>query len=121
MATISPRMHARFDRADEFAAARQFTCGGVAYEPGQAFDKTKVNTRRLRQLYDSRWIRVVHTAQDAGTPHFKPRMPDFAGMSANGVRAWLESNKITIHQRASHQTLVTKAKLLWNQLNEAGT
>lgn len=45
-----------FDPDREFTVRRKFSCGGEPFAPGEAFDKTLVTVRRLRQLYDQRVI-----------------------------------------------------------------
>ena len=45
-----------FDRRNEFLVRKSFTCNGVHYTPGMAFDKTQVTDRRLRQLFAGRSI-----------------------------------------------------------------
>lgn len=44
-----------FDPEADFFAARVFTCAGKKFAPGDWFDKSLVDTRRLRQMYE-----VVH-------------------------------------------------------------
>lgn len=45
-----------FDRDRNFIAKRSFVFAGLGYAPGQAVDKTKLTVRRLRQLYDQRYV-----------------------------------------------------------------
>lgn len=45
-----------FDRGREFVALRAFTFGGIGYVPGQALIKDKFTVRRLRQLFDQRFV-----------------------------------------------------------------
>jgi hypothetical protein len=46
----------KFDRDRDFVVRRMVTVQGQTFGPGNAFDKTLVTTRRLRQLYDQRVI-----------------------------------------------------------------
>lgn len=48
-----------FDRAMDFEAVRTFKFDGKEFIPGQSFPKTLTSTRGLRQLYDSRRVRMV--------------------------------------------------------------
>jgi len=48
-----------FDRDMDFVATKAFKLSGAPFIPGQNFDKTLVTTRRLRQLYDGRYLRMV--------------------------------------------------------------
>ena len=63
-----------FDPERAFTVRRMFTCAGVKFAPGDAFDKTLLTTRRLRQLYDQR---VIHFAGDQpGAKIVRRRAPD---------------------------------------------
>lgn len=46
----------KFDPERTFTVRRKITCGGEAFAPGDAFDKSMVTVRRLRQLYDQRTL-----------------------------------------------------------------
>jgi hypothetical protein len=48
--------HSKFDVDREFVVRRRVTVAGRVFVPGELFDKTSVNTRRLRQLFDARTI-----------------------------------------------------------------
>lgn len=54
----------KFDPDKDFAVRRRFTVGGQSFYPGDAFDKTLVNTRRLRQLFDQRTL--IHVGETPG-------------------------------------------------------
>jgi hypothetical protein len=51
-----------FDPERDFTVRRPVTVGGQKFAPGDAFDKTLVTRRRLRQLYDQR---IIHFRGDA--------------------------------------------------------
>ncbi len=46
-----------FDQHGEFVCVRNFMHGGRQCCAGEPFDKTTVAARRLRQLYETRYIR----------------------------------------------------------------
>jgi hypothetical protein len=46
----------RFDPSLDFEARRRVTVGGFTTEPGEAFDKTSVGERKLRQMFAQRTI-----------------------------------------------------------------
>ena len=48
----------KFNRDDDFVAQKTMLVNGVTVFPGQPIDKTQFTTRRLRCLYDWRWIRA---------------------------------------------------------------
>jgi hypothetical protein len=51
----------KFDRADNFIVSRPVTVRGVDLIPGDPFDKTTVTTRTLRQLFESRKLKIAIT------------------------------------------------------------
>ncbi|RWB66569.1 hypothetical protein [Mesorhizobium sp.] len=52
-----------FDRERDFVANKVITIGGVDHVPGDPIDKTLLNTRRLRQMYEARKIRMVEAVE----------------------------------------------------------
>lgn len=48
-----------FDREGTFVAGKPMRVSGQDFLPGDAFDKSLVSTRRLRQLYEMRKVRMV--------------------------------------------------------------
>ncbi len=65
-----------FDPERSFEANRSFTCDGRDYSPGEAFEKTSVPVRRLRQLFNRRLIRYPH---EDPKRIFKPGAPERFG------------------------------------------
>lgn len=59
--------NAKFDRSDEFVVYKPFRVRGIDLAAGDAFDKSMVTTRTLRQLFESRKIRVATVATVAAT------------------------------------------------------
>lgn len=54
----------RFDRSQEFVVQKPFRLQGVDLVAGDPLDKTMVTTRTLRQLYESRRIKVATVSID---------------------------------------------------------
>lgn len=48
----------RFDPAATYVVNRPILISGEELAPGTTFDKTLVDVRRLRQLYDQRYLRL---------------------------------------------------------------
>ena len=48
-----------FDRKRDFIVAKPVTLSGKHFQRGEAFDKGKVTTRLLRQLYDTRYLGML--------------------------------------------------------------
>ncbi len=46
-----------FDQHGEFVCVRNFRHGGKQCRAGEPFDKATADARRLRQLYETRYIR----------------------------------------------------------------
>ena len=66
-----------FDVRHEFVASppagrASIVVGGAVLTAGQPLDKSKVDVRRLRQMYDSRWISVA-PGSTVPAPGKKPR------------------------------------------------
>lgn len=51
------RARDKFDGAREFVVMKPFVCSGQDIAAGQRFDKSLVSPRKLRQLYDQRYLR----------------------------------------------------------------
>jgi hypothetical protein len=51
-----------FDPTCNFIVVKPLRYAGVVYGPGQPFDKRITDPRRLRQLYDGRYLRQVVAA-----------------------------------------------------------
>lgn len=56
--------NAKFDRSQDFVVAKPFRVRGIDLMAGDPLDKTMVTTRTLRQLYESRKIRVATFKSD---------------------------------------------------------
>lgn len=83
-----------FDRDRSFVVLRAFDLGGQRYVPGQSVDKSLFTVRRLRQMYDMRWLGyptdpaavslppppVEQKSSKRVIPRYRPRV-------ANGVTA----------------------------------
>lgn len=123
--TPAPYQHGRnsryreeFDRNRSFMVVKMFPYEGKQQLPGAQFDTGAVNTRRLRQLYDARYIRMAGPADELLIlDPSKPRMPNFALMPEPDLRAWLRDNGAPPNPRATHPRLVGRAIRRWHVLN----
>lgn len=61
-----------FDRERNFVCFRPFVFMGQAYIPGQSIDKTLFTVRRLRLLYDGRFLEYGPTVVTEPTPPPEP-------------------------------------------------
>lgn len=55
-----------FDPAGPFVARKPLTLSGVSYAPGESVPASAATPRRMRQLFDARW--VEHAPEDVGFP-----------------------------------------------------
>jgi iron only hydrogenase large subunit-like protein len=51
--------NAKFDRNQDFVVSKPFRVRGIDLVAGETFDKTMVTTRTLRQLFESRKLKVA--------------------------------------------------------------
>lgn len=57
-----------FDREREFVCARSFVFNARAYVPGQPIDKSRFTVRRLRQLFDNRYLAFAPERSEEPAP-----------------------------------------------------
>ncbi len=60
-----------FDQHGAFVCARDFRHGGKECRTGEPFDKSRVDVRRLRQMYETRYIKE---ATDAPMPRSEKKV-----------------------------------------------
>lgn len=100
MATITQRE--KFDSGREFAVVKQFRCDGVDFAAGQDFTKHIVNLRKLRQLFDQKFLAMLPEtdmfSDDAvETLLHQPKragVPDFTVMGIDQLREHLRGKGI---------------------------
>lgn len=83
-----------FDPHATYTVAKTLLLNGKLINAGDVFDKTLVNTRRLRQMYEQRMLQIVDDPQ--ALPQADevtiPTKPDFLSLSNEGLRLWLRNN-----------------------------
>lgn len=121
MRVRSSKLREEFDRTRVFVNVKTFTFSGERYVEGSEFDKDKASTRRLRQLYESRFLRMLSAAEvEALAPVAgKPRMPNFPLMAPDVLKQWLQDNGRKPNPRATHPRLVGRAIRRWQELQKA--
>jgi hypothetical protein len=87
----------RFDPDREFTVRKRLTLGGVTFYPGDPFDKTLVNTRRLRQLFDHRTI--VYEGETPGA--IIPQLSDEPEAAPEPTQAELEEAEARAAEEAA--------------------
>lgn len=106
MANISHLRREKFDPQRSFFVSRHGGCkvNGEMLPWGSNFDKTAVNTRRLRQLYDTRTI--SHKPLEAAEP-----LPlNLEKMSEKQLYLFLEDNGVIPRHGAGYEWLLARAQ-----------
>lgn len=106
--TTAPR-RILFDRDLDFVAAKTFTFAGKEFRPGDQFDKSEVNTRRLRQMYDQRFLGVSE-APTSPPPPPPTRNPALRALSAAELRKWLADKGVVPRYGADRAKLLRMAE-----------
>lgn len=97
-----------FDRDQDFIVKRSIKCSGKSYNPGDKLDKTRLTTRRLRQLYEQRIVVMVEP-EDKDLDD----KPVFHAMSYESLWAWLELRGVVPRYGSSGDKLVSMAERVW--------
>jgi hypothetical protein len=100
------RLREPFSRDRSFIVVKPMKLNGSSLPISSPFDKTAVNTRKLRQLYDQRYITMT-----ADAPQLKVVAPaDPEKMSNNQLTLLLEDNGIIIRPNPTRVWLINRAK-----------
>jgi hypothetical protein len=107
MATL-PRFE-QFDRDRNFIVTRAVIVSGKKFGPGDPFDKTLVTTRRLRQLYEHRVLKM-----GPAELNLEPTgCPNFAVLPEAAIREWLTSHHVMIQPFTNERALAKLAAAEW--------
>lgn len=98
-----------FDRDREFTVTKGFTLHGRDFGPGDPFNKYLVTTRRLRQMFDSRLIKMNGVAVVVTLPKFDPDK-----MSDTQLTLYLEDHGVVPRFGAGRDWLLKKVRELSN-------
>lgn len=108
-----------FDERRDFACTRTFTLGGVTYKMNDTLQKDQLTVRRLRQLYDHRYIRMLPWGvEEASAKTDVIQMPAFASMQTEALEVFLQSNNVVPRIGSSRDVLLKKAIQTWNRMSE---
>ncbi len=86
-----------FDPERNYLVARPILTNGVTIGADQPFDKRLVTTRRLRQLYEQRYLKMA------------PASPAPETLSDSDLRKWLEARGVIPRFGAARQKLLDLA------------
>lgn len=107
----------KFDPGREFSVLKRFRCEGLDLAPGEAFDKQRVNVRRLHQLYDQKYIEMLADDFAYASPveeliRRRPAgRPDFAAMSMDELRNYLAGRGVVARLGWDRGKLLNKIAL----------
>lgn len=109
-----------FDPHRVFTATKTLICNGKLIKAGEVFDKTLVNTRRLRQMYEQRMLDMAEPQKTmAALPKpnelVVPQKPKFTELSNEGLRIWLRNNGVIARPRATRQKLLELVEAKWKE------
>jgi hypothetical protein len=107
-----------FDAERSFVANRSFLWAGRSVDAGQPFTD-KGNKRRLRQLYDGRFLKMLPPEQQL--PEEDDGRPLFVSMTEAELLAWMKGHGVIAHPKLNKDGLVKKARLLWLELKVGAT
>jgi hypothetical protein len=112
MAINTPRRKEQFDPDREFVATAFRKVGGRDLRPGQPFNKTLVSTRRLRQMYDSGYIKMAPPTAD---PEVVPGRPNFHALPEGAIRDWLRSHGVAVRHGTPADKVAERASQEWER------
>lgn len=115
---LSKYMQEPFDPTRQFVATRTMICGGKHFLAGQLFNKNLVNTRRLRQMYEQRMLRMMPQDEPLVTQvleNMKPEKPKFEELSNEGLRLWLRNNGYIPKPRTPREKLLELVEIKWKE------
>lgn len=114
--TAFPRMQP-FNRECEFTVRRAITVNGVDLKDGDSVDKTQLTTRRLRQLYEQRFI--VQGAVQQNIPGLQKHAIDFKQLPTAAIIAWLAERKKTPRPDSDRAKIISLAETVQRKEKEA--
>jgi hypothetical protein len=112
-------MRPEFDRDRELIVVKPFNIQGRRWNCEEVFDPKQVTVRRLRQLYDSRYLKHMPEIKSAAQPtEAPPPIPKFEELTSAGIKQWLKNHGVRPHPRTSHAKLVELALAKWKEVND---
>lgn len=106
-----------FDPQNTFAATKTMICNGKLIKADEVFDKTLVNTRRLRQMYEHRMLKVIDSLEVSpqAAEVATPTKPDFLSLSNEGLQVWLRGTGYIPKPRTHRAKLLELCEQKWKE------
>lgn len=116
MTTSLPRQREKFDPDRQFRAIRGFPFLDATYGPGDIFPREVTTTRKLRQLYEARYL-VMDPLSVKPNQSILDYLNDHGGtelslMSIDELKAWLVEHGVVPRYGASRVQLLERAEVV---------
>jgi hypothetical protein len=110
-------MRPTFDRERALIVNKPMKFNGKKFGMGDVFDPSLTTTRRLRQLYEGRWLKHgPYVPKPVEPTPTKPVMPEFKQLSTDGLRQWLTNHNASPTPRIGRARLIELAATKWKEL-----
>lgn len=116
MATNAPRRE-EFDPGRSFVVTRcpagtvVLRVAGTEFRPGKPFQKNLVSVRKLRQLFDMRYLGM--TNEEPLPPLFQK--PNFSALPDPAIREWLRAHGVVPRLTATTVQITARASEEWEK------
>lgn len=109
-----------FDPHRQYHVVKTGHVAGKLFQAGEIFDKSVVDVRKLKMMYEGRWLTMASLEDAPRVEPHKPaalNKPDFQALTAPELRLWLSAHNATPPRaRVSHETLRHMAEAKWAEL-----
>lgn len=113
--TSFPRL-VQFNRECEFTVRREITLAGAKLKFGDVVDKTQLTTRRLRQLYEQRFI----VQGEIDRPNLiAPHSIDFKQLPTAAIVNWLAQRNKVPRPNSDRAKIISLAEVVQRKEKEA--
>lgn len=111
MATTSSRWREKFDPERTFVALRTFDFAEHHLVPGQTFPREATTTRKLRQLYEARYLDMTAAPKHSKILDYLNGInTELSLMSIDELKAWLTARGVVSRYGASRVQLLERAE-----------
>lgn len=115
--STSRKFREEFDRDRMYTVNKFFVFNGKQQPVNSIFEKEQATTRRLRQLYEGRYLNMA--APDFNVDGGRVAMPNFPRMADPDLREWLAANGLPQKDIARRLVMIGRAVRHWHSLNSA--
>lgn len=109
--TYRPLRPEPFDRNNKFVVRREMLINGKKFKFGDELDKDLLTTRRLRQLYEQRFV-VMEECDDDEEENVKPV---FEKLPTQSVLDWLKTHKVRPRAGSKRDKVINLANTVWDK------